>query len=399
MASLGLWTFPFCSLARISPTFCSVASLPIESTSLFFLGWHLNAVGPLPPPAATTITVRWQGLPVGRRPRGTWTTLDFVQKALQHGATLLATQDGRTCTPETPGQACGSRTLPVVTQLRGGADPSLNSQTCWLRATPACCKFSSLALRIYQHSYASSQRKPRCHLCPFFWCFRRLRKFALAFILDSRPRVRRRRPVWRGLHRTSCKFADGARPIFAGPPLDYRRWTKIGFSPRLREPVPGLLRFAPSSRKQAALEGYLFLSRLFFQYEHTDGLYGSRYRRLFFWYYFVRRKDWASFSTGSGTGLHLTSSPPFSPTKEPLRSFQQQDVQPSLAHLVTKPHLLGTNAFRCAIVDSHGSNALRCCTYPSCGTCPTLLGAHTTIFLSHGFFFSVLTAGVGPLTV
>ena len=31
MASLGLWTLPFCSLARISPTFCSVASLPIES--------------------------------------------------------------------------------------------------------------------------------------------------------------------------------------------------------------------------------------------------------------------------------------------------------------------------------------------------------------------------------
>ena len=32
MASLGLWTLPFCSLARISPTFCSVASLPIEPT-------------------------------------------------------------------------------------------------------------------------------------------------------------------------------------------------------------------------------------------------------------------------------------------------------------------------------------------------------------------------------
>ena len=35
MASLGLWTLPFCSLARISPTFCSVGLLPIESTPLF----------------------------------------------------------------------------------------------------------------------------------------------------------------------------------------------------------------------------------------------------------------------------------------------------------------------------------------------------------------------------
>ena len=95
MASLGLWTLPFCSLARISSTFCSVASLPIESTPLSFLGWHLNGVGPLPPLAATTTTVRQQGPPVGRRARGTWTaTLDLVQKTMHLGATLLATQAG-----------------------------------------------------------------------------------------------------------------------------------------------------------------------------------------------------------------------------------------------------------------------------------------------------------------
>ena len=35
MASLGLWTLPFCSLARMSPTFSSVASFPIQSTLLF----------------------------------------------------------------------------------------------------------------------------------------------------------------------------------------------------------------------------------------------------------------------------------------------------------------------------------------------------------------------------
>ena len=55
-----------------------------------FLGGHLNGVGPLPPPAATTITVRRQGPPAGRRAHGTWTaTLDYVQKTLHLGALLL----------------------------------------------------------------------------------------------------------------------------------------------------------------------------------------------------------------------------------------------------------------------------------------------------------------------
>ena len=94
MASLGLWTLSFYRLNRISPTFCSVASLPTEPTSLSFLGWHPDGVGPLPPPAATTTTARRQGPPIGRRARGCWTTtLDFVQKPLHLGATPLATQD------------------------------------------------------------------------------------------------------------------------------------------------------------------------------------------------------------------------------------------------------------------------------------------------------------------
>ena len=84
--------------------------------------------------------------------------------------------------------------------------------------------------------------------------------------------------------------------MFAGPPLDYRRWTTIGSPSRTPSPCqdaqgPGPLRFAPSSRKQAALDGIFFLSRLFFQCKHTDGLYGSQYRRLFCCYYFVRWKD------------------------------------------------------------------------------------------------------------
>ena len=51
--------------------------------------------------------------------------------------------------------------------------------------------------------------------------------------------------------------------------------------PRLPESVPGLLRFAPSLRKQAALDA-IFVVIIFFQSEHTDGLYGYQYMRLFY---------------------------------------------------------------------------------------------------------------------
>ena len=47
----------------------------------------------------------------------------------------------------TRGQVCWSCPLPVAPQLGRGADPSLNKQTCSLRATPARCTFASLELR------------------------------------------------------------------------------------------------------------------------------------------------------------------------------------------------------------------------------------------------------------
>ena len=118
----------------------------------------------------------------------------------------------------------------------------------------------------------------------------------------------------------------------------------------------------PLPRKNRRLSmGFFFCRDYVFQFTTTDGLYGSQYRRLFVWYYAVRWNDWGSFSTGSSTGPRIPSSPPFSPNKEPLLSFQRQDVQPSLDHPATKPDLLGTNALRCAIVDSHGSYTFHCC--------------------------------------
>ena len=100
----------------------------------------------------------------------------------------------------------------------------------------------------------------------------------------------------------------------------------------------------------------------------------------------VGRNDWGSFSPGS-TAPHFTSSSPFTPTKAPLRSSLQQNVQPSLTHPATQPHLLGTNALRCASVDSHGSNALNCCSSSSCTTCPTIPGAHATNLESRIYIF------------
>ena len=102
-----------------------------------------------------------------------------------------------------------------------------------------------------------------------------------------------------------------------------------------------------------------------------------------------------SFSPGS-TGPHFTSSSHFSPTTAPLRISLEQAVQPTLSHPETQPHLLAPNPLRCAIVDSHGSNALNCCSSSSCSTCPAIPGAFVTN--CHGYFFLRAAASVGPLT-
>ena len=148
MASLGLWTLPFCGLARIFPTFCSVVSLTIELTPLF---------------SSNSTSTEWVFFPLQRRPlqhrdvrglllvaahvahgRQPWSTCRRFTS--EHCSSRLRT--AKTSTHETRGQACWSRTLTVAIQPREGADPSITDQTCSIRPTPACCIFASLALRI-----------------------------------------------------------------------------------------------------------------------------------------------------------------------------------------------------------------------------------------------------------
>ena len=140
-----------------------------SSHSPVFLGWHLNGVGPLLPPAATTMRERRQGPPVDRRARATWTaTLDYVQMTLHLGALLLATQDGRSLYARD--ERSGLLVLPPArcAATPQKSDPSLNNQTCSLRAKPAWCDFASLALRISQHRSARSKRTPWYRLCTIF---------------------------------------------------------------------------------------------------------------------------------------------------------------------------------------------------------------------------------------
>ena len=151
MASLGLWTLPFCSLACFSSDVLVALHRFPSSHAPVFLGWHLNGVGPLLHPAATTTTVRRQGPPVGRRARGTWTAiLDYMQKTLHLGALLLATQDGES--EYARDERSGLSPLPVALQLCRGADPSPNTRPA--RSALSQHAVTLPALRFASHSIA-----------------------------------------------------------------------------------------------------------------------------------------------------------------------------------------------------------------------------------------------------
>ena len=63
-------------------------------------------------------------------------------------------------------------------------------------------------------------------------------------------------------------FVEEVRSMFAGAPLDYRRWIKVGLPPRLPQPVPGCPRpwappLCPFLAKTSGSR-WEFLSRSFF---------------------------------------------------------------------------------------------------------------------------------------
>ena len=168
------------------------------------------------------------------------------------------------------------------------------------------------------------------------------------------------------------------------PPLDYQRWTRIAFVVGSQSPCQGARTLGYSILPLLHERGRLLMSLWFVAITipvqvATDGLHGSQYRHSFF----VRRRALKRLGIFF---LPVVQDPTsrahrlYAPTKEPLRSFRQQDVQPSLTRVTTKPYLLCTNALRCASADSYCINAHHCCAYLRCGTCPPLLVVHTEIY-------------------
>lgn len=174
-------------------------------------------------------------------------------------------------------------------------------------------------------------------------------------MLDSRPRTISDEPnqlaeayMW-----PRANLQTGSGRSLRGPPLDYQRYnTKIGVSPRLPEHVPRALEYSvlPLPCVNRRLSMVDFCGNCFSSTTVTVGLYGSQHRRLWLVLFHALKRLGVicSASAGPRTGPRPTSSPPFNANKEPLRRFHQQDVQPSLARLATKPRVLCTHALRCA---------------------------------------------------
>ena len=107
--------------------------------------------------------------------------------------------------PATRGQVCWSCPLPVAPQLCRGADPSLNNQTCSIRATPACCTFASLELRIFLAPLREQPAQvsvPSLHL--FLWCFRPARNYA------PEQAYWNRNEIISDQESPFCRFAEGS---------------------------------------------------------------------------------------------------------------------------------------------------------------------------------------------
>ena len=187
--------------------------------------------------------------------------------------------------------------------------------------------------------------------------------------------------------------------MFARPPLDYRHWIKIGLPPRLPESVPGCpgpwaTPFCPFLAKTGGSR-WDFFCRDYFSSSRIQTVYMGLITGVYFsstTSYVVKTGDLFLLEVIQDpiSRAHHLSAPP--------KSHCVASNNRMYSHLSLIPQRSRTNALRCASVDSHGSYALHCCTYPNCGTCPTLPGAHATNLKSRLYiFFSCLQQALAYL--
>ena len=109
-------------------------------------------------------------------------------------------------------------------------------------------------------------------------------EFTLACILDSRPRINsdEESPFAEDFMGPRAKLQIEPGRSSREPPLDYQRWTKIGLSSRLPEPVPGYpgpwaTPFCPFLAKTGGSRwAFFFVAIIFPVQAAADGLYGSQ---------------------------------------------------------------------------------------------------------------------------
>ena len=130
---------------NLSEVFVALHRFP-SSQAPVFLGWHLNGVGPLPPPAATLTTARRQGPPVGRRARGTRTATAPRSFAPRDSGRRIRVRTRREV------RLAALSPLPVALQLCRGADPSPNTRPA--RSALSQHAVTSPASRFASHSIA-----------------------------------------------------------------------------------------------------------------------------------------------------------------------------------------------------------------------------------------------------
>ena len=204
-----------------------------------FHGWHLNGVGPLPPPAATPITVRRQG---------PWSPCTRHMD----GAFGLRAEDAapRSFAPRDSGRPIRVRTRREVRP----ADPALCPLRCnfaeeLIRAStnrPARSALSQHAVilpasRFASHSIAppAASASPGTESAFFFWGFRPAQNYApgQAYWNEDEIISGHESPFCRFAvgPRTACKFAARATSFFAG----HHRTTGAGPTGLILASAPG----------------------------------------------------------------------------------------------------------------------------------------------------------------